>query len=202
MKTINQFKYAILLPLMFGFAANVYAEDASDLLNSFNEGLTTLNKPTAAAEQTTEAVKGAADAAEGVVQATTDQSLVDTLVQKLGVTNTQAEGGAGAIFQVAKDKLSSDDFQSLSQAVPGMDSMLGAAPKTSSDVSDITSGISSMLGDSDNTLGSLTSLASSFKDLDLSGDMVSQFTPIMVDYVKQNGGEHLATLLQGALSSL
>jgi hypothetical protein len=205
MKTNKKIKCYILLPLMFGAAANVYAEGAGDLIKSLDQGASTVQQATEAGAQATEAVQGAAGAASaaGDIQAAAgSQSLTDTLVQKLGVTDAQAEGGAGAIFQVAKDKMSGDDFQSLSQAVPGMDSMLGAAPKTSGAVSDVTSGLSSMMGDSGDTLGSLTSLASSFKDLNLSSDMVSQFTPIMVDYVKQTGGEQMATLLQAALSSL
>jgi uncharacterized protein VcgC/VcgE DUF2780 len=205
MKTNKKIICFISLPLMFGAAANVYAVGADDLLKSMDQGISTVKQTTEAGAQATEAVQGAAGAASaaGDIQAVAgSQSLVDTLVQKLGITDAQAEGGAGAIFQVAKDKMPTEDFQSLSQAVPGMDSMLGAAPKTSGAVSDVTSGLSSMMGDSGDTLGSLTSLASSFKDLNLSSDMVSQFTPIMVDYVKQTGGEQMATLLQAALSSL
>ena len=202
MKTTKNFKWCITLLLTFGVIGNVCAESASDLLKSMDQGMSAAQQATETGAKATEAVQGATGAAAESAQAAGGQNLVDTLMQKLGVTNTQAEGGAGAIFQVAKDKLPSEDFQSISQAVPGMDGMLNAAPKPSSDVSDITSGLSSMIGDADNTLGSLTSLASSFKDLNLSSDMVSQFTPVMLDYVKQSGGEHLATLLQGALSSL
>ena len=47
-----------------------------------------------------------------------ESSLADQLVQKLGVTKEQAQGGAGAIFKVAKDKLTADDFGKVAEAVP------------------------------------------------------------------------------------
>ena len=141
MKTTKNFKWCIALLLAFGAIGNVCAESANDLLKSFNQGMSTAQEATEAGAQATEAVQGATGAAAESAQAAGGQNLVDTLTQKLGVTNGQAEGGAGAIFQVAKDKLSSEDFQSISQAVPGMDGMLDAAPKASSDVSDITSGL-------------------------------------------------------------
>ena len=39
--------------------------------------------------------------------------LVSQLVDSLGVTEAQAKGGAGAIFDLAKSKLSSEDFSKL-----------------------------------------------------------------------------------------
>jgi len=54
--------------------------------------------------------------------------LTDLLVQKVGVTAPQANGGAGSIFQLAKSRLTQQAFGRLSKAVPGMDSYLAAAP--------------------------------------------------------------------------
>ena len=38
-----------------------------------------------------------------------------------------------------------------------------------------------------------------FEKLGLTGDMVNKFTPIILDYVKNKGGEHAMSLLKGAL---
>lgn len=47
----------------------------------------------------------------------------------------------------------------------------------------------------------MTSLASSFQQLNLSPSMVNQFIPVVVDYVKNTSGEMTANLLQSALTA-
>jgi len=125
-----------------------------------------------------------------------DMGLVDLLSSQLGVTKGQAEGGAGSIFQLAKKNLSVEDFSSIAKAVPGIDQMIGAAPKMEGSSSSL-GNISSMMGS--NKLGGMAGLTSSFEKLGLSGEMVSKFTPIILDYVKNKGGEHAMNLLKGAL---
>lgn len=125
-----------------------------------------------------------------------DLGLVDLLSSQLGVTKDQAESGAGSIFQLAKQNLSVEDFSSIAKAVPGIDKMLGAAPKVEESSSSL-GGISSMMGS--NKLGGMAGLTSSFEKLGLSSDMVNKFTPIILDYVKNKGGEHAMNLLKGAL---
>ena len=125
-----------------------------------------------------------------------DMGLVDLLSSQLGVSKDQAEGGAGSIFQLAKQNLSVKDFSSIAKAVPGIDQMMGAAPKVEGSSSTL-GGISSMIGS--NKLGGMAGLTSSFEKLGLNGDMVSKFTPIILDYVKNKGGEHAMNLLKGAL---
>ena len=50
-----------------------------------------------------------------------------------------------------------------------------------------------------NKLAGMAGLESSFEKLGLSGDMVGKFTPIILDYVKNKGGEHAMNLLKGVL---
>ena len=54
--------------------------------------------------------------------------LIQQLVSSLGVNEDQAKGGAGLLFNLAKDKLGSGDFQQLTNAIPGVQDLLGAAP--------------------------------------------------------------------------
>jgi hypothetical protein len=124
-----------------------------------------------------------------------DMGLVDLLSSQLGVTKDQAKGGAGSIFQLAKQNLSVEDFSGLAKAVPGIDQMIGAAPKMEKSSSSL-GNISSMMG---SKLGGMAGLTSSFEKLGLSGEMVNKFTPIILDYVKNKGGEHAMNLLKGAL---
>ena len=154
-------------------------------------------------EAAAEAVKTEAVAVPAKTEAaaeTVKTGLTDTLMKQLGVTSEQAQGGSGALFEVAKNNMSDSDFGQLSQAVPGMDGILAAAPKSESDsaTGSLLSGIAAASGN--NTLTDATSLVNAFQQLDLSGDMVGQFTPVIIDYVKQSGGEQLANILQAALT--
>ncbi len=124
-------------------------------------------------------------------------SLTNVLVGQLGVSQQQALGGAGAIFQAAKAKMAPQAFTTLSQSIPGMSGMLAAAPQVSQPLS----GATSMLGGVSGTVDTMTSLASSFQQLNLSPNMVNQFIPVVVDYVRNTGGQLTANLLQSALTA-
>ena len=122
--------------------------------------------------------------------------LVDMLTGKLGVSAEQATGGAGAMFGLAKDQLSADDFGKVADAVPEMDSLLEAAPKPEDSKS---GGMSSMLSNIGGSAGGVASLAGSFDQLGLSADMIQQFAPVLMDYVEIGGGADTMNLLKGVL---
>ena len=63
----------------------------------------------------------------GSVSADTSK-LIGQLVDLLGVTQPQAEGGAGAVFKQAKNNLSAGDYSQLLSALPGIDSLIKSAP--------------------------------------------------------------------------
>lgn len=127
-----------------------------------------------------------------------ETGLVSILMESLGVTKEQATGGAGAIFNSAKSKLPAEDFSKVEAAVPNMEELLQAAPKETG-ASDMIQAGKSILGGSTESLQGITGLADSFSQLGLSPDMVSQFTPVILDYVQKNGGDAVRSLLQGAL---
>lgn len=147
----------------------------------------------------TQAVQSGANPLADVNSIPVQGSLTETLVKKLGITNEQAQGGAGALFQVAKVKLDAGQFAALSKAVPDMDSLLSAAPKQSEAMSGLAGSASSALGENNNPYGNLAGLASTFKVLNLSPDRVDEFVPVVVDYVRTNGGALTANMLQSAL---
>ena len=196
----NCLKFCSAVVLAFLLAGNAHAGTAQDLIDAASDSLSTAKDKAGTGTQAVDAIEATQQAADSTAAAAEKLSLTETLMQQLGVTKEQASGGAGAIFEAAKSKMTAEDFQSLTQAVPEMDSMLSSVPQQSDDsVGKLAGSLSSMLGDTDNTLGTVTSLASAFKDLNLSGDMVNQFVPVVVDYVKQNGSAQVASLLQSAL---
>jgi hypothetical protein len=103
-----------------------------------------------------------------------------------GATTQQAEGAAGAIFGLAKSRLSPADFAKVSGAVPGMDGLLKAAPAMAA-----ATGAGAMTG--------LGSLAGSFSKLGLSPDMVAKAVPVVTNYVTKSGGAEVGKLLAGVL---
>jgi hypothetical protein len=129
--------------------------------------------------------------------------LVDMLTSQLGVTQDQAAGGSGAIFNLARDRMSPDEFTQVSDAVPEMDSLLAASPALETSAPSVPGmggmRLPSMGGSSLGNLGSLSALAGPFSDLGMSPDMIGKFVPVVMDYVQQQGGAELMGMLKNAL---
>ena len=130
----------------------------------------------------------------GFAQKATSASpeLVSQLTQGLSITPAQATGGAGALFGLAKSRLSPADFSKVAAAVPGMGNFLKAAPAN-------TSGLSGLAGSLPGGMGGLASTAGAFQKLGLSPDMAGKFVPILTNFVQSKGGANVASLLSGAL---
>ncbi|MEJ2729316.1 MAG: DUF2780 domain-containing protein [Deltaproteobacteria bacterium] len=122
--------------------------------------------------------------------------LIGQLVDQLGVTRSQAEGGAGAIFKQAKSNMSAGDFSQLSSALPGIDSLMKAAPESGGGLA---GKASSMLGSSSTSLTGLSALTGSFSKLGLAPDMVDKYVNVIMEYAQSEGGQQAMTLLKNAL---
>ena len=128
--------------------------------------------------------------------ATADTSkLIGSLVDMLGVTEPQAEGGAGAIFREAKNNMSSGDYSQLLSALPGIDSLIAAAPA----VGGLAKSAASLFGSSAGSAGGLAALTDSFNKLGLSPDMVNKFVDIVLDFAQSEGGQQAMSILKQAL---
>ena len=129
-----------------------------------------------------------------------DMGLVNLLVQQLGVTTPQAEGGAGAIFSAAKEKLSPSEFGQVSASVPNMNQLLEAAPQPASGgLGGMLGGGASMFGGSTQDVGGMANLASSFSQLGMGPDMIGKFTQVLQTYLQSSGGDTVSNLLMAAL---
>jgi hypothetical protein len=138
--------------------------------------------------------------AVNTAQALQSVSLTDLLVQQLGVTQAQAQTGAGALFQLAKTRMQAEAFAQLEQTVPGVQSMIQAAQQVQqrSTLGGL-GGMSSVPGVTGSTAGNLLSTAALFQQQGMSANMVQQFIPVMVDYVTAKGGNVMANSLNAAL---
>ena len=131
--------------------------------------------------------------------ASTSGDLVSLLVSQLGVTEQQAEGGAGAVFKTAQDNLQADDYATLIHSVPEITGLVEKAPVLKKESSSWMSSASSLLGDSGKKAESTNSLLDSFTSLGMGGDMLANFTPIISNYLQKNGGDICVKLLQSVL---
>jgi hypothetical protein len=143
------------------------------------------------------AVMCCAIAARAQAQApkTASPELVNQLAKELGSTPSQAEGAAGSLFELAKNRLKPEEFAQVAKAVPGMDGLLKAAPPMGggNPLAQVagTSGIAGMAG--------LASIASSFSKLGLKPELVSKAIPVLTQFVTKSGGSGVANLLAGVL---
>ena len=132
-------------------------------------------------------------AAAEVATLTASPELVGRIVDELKVTPKQAEGGAGALLGLAKQRLKPDEFKEVSDAIPGTDGLLTAASSAAS-----TSGIGAMAGMAKGAAG-LASVAGTFKQLGLTPDMATKMVPVLTNFVQAKGAAGAAKLLAGAL---
>lgn len=185
---------ACSIALITTISCNANAKDWKDMLNAVKEQANEQSLKSAVQLQANPQVKNSAEELKS-------GSLTDLLMKRVGVTRTQAEGGAGALFQVAKGKMQADSFSQLEQSIPGIPSMLGAASTATqaSSLGGLAGGLSSLTGNSGRTTGNLLAVASAFQQQGMSPAMIQQFVPIIIEYVKSNSNDVLANTLNSAL---
>jgi hypothetical protein len=125
------------------------------------------------------------------------EPLVRKLSKDLGVTKKQAEGGVVALLRTAQQNLSKRDFEQFVADVPGADKLLRKAPPPSA-LSSIAGGLGSLLGGR-NSPGRWAGLAASFTELGIDLDIARKFGPIVIEHVREHGGEDLVDKIRAAL---
>jgi hypothetical protein len=124
--------------------------------------------------------------------------LVQQLIAGAGVSEEQAQGGAGLLLGLLKEKLSAGDFGQIAEAVPDVEDLIDAAPETGGGgLGGLLGGVASSLGGSQ--LGTLASLAEGFSKLDLDAGMIGKFVPILLSFIESKGGEGLAQIVAKVL---
>ena len=161
-------------------------------------------KPAAASTEQPAVVAAPASSPKTTTSAQPESSamgLIGTFTDKLKVNEQQAQGGMGALMQFAQSNLSEGEFSNLSGGIPGMDTLLAAAPLLSGGSNSDMSGMLSNLGGAASALGGLDKLTKQFEALGLSSDMIAKFANLAVEYFSGQGGD-TAALLQKGLGSL
>lgn len=139
----------------------------------------------------------AQSASAAAAAAKASPALVSALSQQIGATPEQAAGAAGALFSLAKSRLSPGDFSQVGKAVPGMDALLGAAPAAGG--TGAPAGVGGVLSQLGGSAGGLATAAAAFSKLGLSPDLVAKAVPVLTQFVTKSGGANVGSLLAGAL---
>ncbi|NVC92389.1 DUF2780 domain-containing protein [Vibrio natriegens] len=108
---------------------------------------------------------------------TESSPLTELLTSQLPVSTEQAAGGSGALLALAQSQLSGDNSSELESLIPGLSSLSGAQ---------------SLLGN----VESLSAVQSAFDTLGLDASMISQFAPVILQYLNEQGAS------KGLLDSL
>jgi hypothetical protein len=108
-----------------------------------------------------------------------DSAIVNDLINDLSVSPEQATTGVGALLSLAQSSLGSEQQSELSSLIPGMDSLTS-------------SGLLSSIQDMDSVKGAFSSVG-------LDPSMISQFAPVVLDYL---GSQGASSGLMDSLTSL
>ncbi|MFA0441534.1 hypothetical protein BCU70_11550 [Vibrio sp. 10N.286.49.C2] len=110
---------------------------------------------------------------------TQNSAVVGDLVDNLSITPEQATTGAGALLSLAQNSLGSGQASELSSLIPGMSSLSSSGLLTS--------------------VENMESVKNIFASVGLDPSMISQFAPVVLDYLGTQGA---SSELLGSLTSL
>jgi len=169
----------------------------ADMFDALNKGLSKAQQAVQQGKQLKQNVSQLPNLTQQLPQqalAVGENVLTQRLVSQLGITPQQAQGGAGALLQLAKARMSQQAFQSLTQSVPEFNGLLAQAAANPPLVNLAQAAIGQ-----NSTLMGMAQVVSTFKSLNLSPDSVQQFVPVIVDYAKARASEQVTQALISAL---
>ncbi|WP_394202537.1 DUF2780 domain-containing protein [Shewanella waksmanii] len=132
--------------------------------------------------------------------ASQSSGLVDSVMSQLGLNQNQAEGGLGSLLALAQSTLGNEQFSPIANAIPGIDTLLSAAPEV-----DNTSGMSGLLakaGDLGSSLQGGAQVYDAFEQLGISKELAAPMVDILKGYVDTHAGAGTTDLLMQGLGAL
>ncbi|WOT05449.1 DUF2780 domain-containing protein [Shewanella youngdeokensis] len=126
--------------------------------------------------------------------------LVGTVMSQLDLNQGQAEGGLGSLLSLAQSSLGSSDFSSIADSIPGIDSLLSAAP--AADSGSGLSGLLSKAGSLGSSLQGGAMVYDAFEKLGISKSLAAPMIDIVKSYLDTNGTAGTSDLLIQGLGAL
>lgn len=124
------------------------------------------------------------------------KELIDQLTKQLGVSGTQAEGGAAVLLKAARDKMGGEEFGKLLGGVPGLNDLLKKAPASGGGLGGLLGGIAGAVG---GNAGLIATIVGGFGKLGLSAEDAKRFAPVMMDYLRGKVGPDITSKLEKTL---
>ncbi|MCR8719541.1 DUF2780 domain-containing protein [Pseudomonas syringae] len=170
---MNTARGMALVTLMALAASPAFAFNLNDAANAVSNATSGNQKATAAPEAA---------------------GLLNMLGSQLNVTPEQAVGGTGALLGLAKNKLTSADYSQLSKSVPGLEQLSGTSALErlggANGLGSLLGGNSannSMLNSALGNVQNMNDVNTAFKAMGMDSTMVSQFAPLILQYLGQQG---------------
>jgi len=110
--------------------------------------------------------------------------LMGMLTSQLGITEQQATGGLGSYLTLAQEKLAKGDFDRIAALVPGASKYMEQAKA---------------LGAVAGPLKNVAGLNGALGKLGMKPESVTQFAPMVTDYLGKAGGSSVQNMLAGML---
>jgi hypothetical protein len=124
------------------------------------------------------------------------QELIDMLVKQLGVSGSQAEGGAAVLFKAAKDKLGAGEFDQLLGGLPGIGDLLKKAPASSGGLGGLLGGLAGAVGGNAQLI---STIMGGFGKLGLTVNDARRFAPVIMEFLRNKVGPDVAAKLEQTL---
>jgi hypothetical protein len=126
------------------------------------------------------------------------KELIDQLTKSLGISGTQAEGGAAVLLKAAKDKLGAAEFDSQLGSLPGLSDLLKKAPASGGG-----GGLGGLLGGLAGAIGGnaalISTIVSGFSKLGLKPDDAKKFVPVILGFLRTKVGPDVVSKLEKTL---
>ena len=124
------------------------------------------------------------------------KELIDTLTQSLGISGSQAEGGAAVLLKAAKDKLGAAQFDSQLGSVPGLSDLLKKAPAAGGGLGGLLGGLAGAMG---GNAALISTIVGGFGKLGLKPEDAKKFVPIMMGFLRTKVGPDVVSNLEKTL---
>jgi hypothetical protein len=125
------------------------------------------------------------------------KELIDMLTAGLGVSSTQAEGGAAVLFKAAKEKLGAPEFDSQLGAVPGLPDLMKKAPATGGGLGGMLGGLAGAALGGNAAL--ITTVVQGFGKLGLTTDHAKKFVPVILEFLRTKVSPDVVSRLEKTL---
>lgn len=124
------------------------------------------------------------------------KELIDMLTKSVGVSGSQAEGGAAVLFKAAKDKLGGGEFDKLLGGVPGLGDLLKKAPASGGGLGGMLGGLAGAMG---GNASLIATIVGGFGKLGLTTDHAKKFVPVILEFLRSKVGPDAVSRLEKTL---